>query len=227
MRRHELADAAETYIYDCVDTFDTSRVDVYAEANGEYIQSVGGMSDQRDEVAAVIAKAKERFLGVGAEQYQISETEQAFERSTIGTMLVGMDEELVDQINYACMIDVLICRRLRSGADSQVLGALLSLQHDIGESAYAAVCQAVIVRRHLDRLIELGEYTPRGEGDYVAQLAAECAEAGAQLTPDTPAGLDAIEAAFSRQTLAGEHGDGLDFIAAECARMDDDGAGGQ
>lgn len=202
MRRQELADAAEDYVHDVLETY-APREDVYAEANGEYIReaplTIGASTD------AVIAEAKGRFLGVGAEQYQLSETEQSFERSTIGTMLVGMSEELVDQVNYAVMIDILIGRRLEQYDDSanaaEVDSALIDLQSDLGEMAYAAVCASALMRRHLQVLVEFGEYTPRSESDYVSQLSAECNE---YPTPDTPAGLDEIVAAH---------------------RMDDDGAG--
>jgi hypothetical protein len=70
----------------------------------------------REELAAhaakTIALAQSRFLGVGADQYQISEDEQSFERSSIPTMLRGLREELIDTMNYITMLDILIQRRL-------------------------------------------------------------------------------------------------------------------
>ncbi len=70
----------------------------------------------RDELADyaenTIRMARDRFTGVGAVKYQITPTEQAFERSTIPVMLAGLREELLDQINYIVMTDILIQRSL-------------------------------------------------------------------------------------------------------------------
>lgn len=184
MRRGELANAAEAYIRGALRT---ATADLSRE----------------EALAPVVARARGRLLGVGAEQYQISETEQSFERSTVGTMLVGKIEEQVDDLNYSTMLDILIERRLARGPLSlQVRRALLDLQSDLRDSARLAATSAALMNRHIERLVALGEYERRGEADYVSQLAAECDEAGAAaLDPDAPEGLDAIVAAFERDVL--------------------------
>lgn len=185
MRRDQLADAAEAYI------------DAAVTAAGAPPMLSGAGPD------AIIAKARGRFLGVGAEQYQISETEQSFERSTVGTMLVGLIEELVDHVNYAVMTDILAGRRLDAivgdGVDpGSAYGALYDLRRDLRESAYMALCSAVLMDAHVERLVALGEYERRAEADYASQLAAECEAADAPaLDPETPEGLDAIAAEFA------------------------------
>jgi hypothetical protein len=92
---------------------------------------------RRDELAdyaeQTIRTARDRFTGVGADRYQISENEQSFERESIGTLLTGLREELIDQINYIVMLDIRI---------QQTLAALGALGWDVpqpGEDYVAAV----------------------------------------------------------------------------------------
>jgi hypothetical protein len=173
MRRGELADAAEQYIRSAV-------------IAGAPLEAAAALESE-DFLAPIVDKARERFLGVGAEQYQISETEQSFERSTVGTMLVGKIEEVVDDLNYSTMIDILIERRLadlaeeRTESSLMVASALRELRDDLREAAYLAATSAALMLRHIDRLVAIGEYERRGEADYVSQLAAECDEAGAPM----------------------------------------------
>jgi hypothetical protein len=79
----------------------------------------------RDELADyaenTIRMSRERFTGVGAVKYQITPDEQAFERSSIAVMLAGLREELLDQINYIVMTDILIQRRLAQLAQADEL----------------------------------------------------------------------------------------------------------
>ena len=231
MRRGELANAAEAYI----------RGTVMAGAPLEAAAAL----ESGELLAPIIAKARERFLGVGAAQYQISETEQSFERSTVGTMLVGKIEEQVDDLNYSTMLDILIERRLAAlhnayGREARlVVEALNDLRDDLRDSARLAATSAALMNRHIERLVALGEYERRGEADYASQLAAECDAAGAPmrgslgaaiaeeygrqadellgLTPETPAGLDAILDEFeANEELVGvparEYRAGLAYI---------------
>lgn len=178
MKRGELADCAESYIRD-----------IFGIGVGDAIK-----------IDKVIASARGRFLGVGAEQYQISENEQSFERSTVGTMLVGLDEELVDQINYAVMIDILVDRRLRQLGDSKndrdVRIALALLRDELINVTISAANVSAALDWHVNRLVKFGEYERRPESDYVSQLQAECEATGATtlgLTTDG-AELSALEA---------------------------------
>lgn len=53
-------------------------------------------------VAEVVKEAQARIMGIGAEQYAEGDT-QKFERMTLEGLLVYMEEELLDQINYSVM----------------------------------------------------------------------------------------------------------------------------
>lgn len=203
MRREELADAADQY---------TRRITGFD----------GSHPKTRKAIKPIIESSRGRFLGVGAEQYQISETEQSFERSTIGTMLVGLSEELVDQINYAAMIEILISRRFASGVTHDQHDALSAIRADLKDMTHSAVCAAVLLNRHVEHLIKIGEYERRGESDYVSQLSAECAEANAPMRGASGRSSAEIEAAYDARPTP-DTPDGLDAILA--ARMDDDGAG--
>lgn len=69
----------------------------------------------RDELAShvdsTIAEARQRFLASSV-KYELSPNEQSFERASIGSMLVGLREEILDSINYGVMLDILIQRRI-------------------------------------------------------------------------------------------------------------------
>jgi hypothetical protein len=165
MRREELADAAERYIRCCA-ADDLDR-DYYT-------------AEQLD---AVVKRSRERFLGVGAEQYQISETEQSFERSTIGTMLVGKIEELVDDLNYAVMLDILISREIGEDGERAAVSpaglTLLTLRDSLQSQSQASTFSAASSEWLLDALVVAGVYTPKAGKTYVEQLAVEVAEGGA------------------------------------------------
>lgn len=161
MRREELADAAEAYLREAI--------------KGTWVNGDAECVDP------IVSSVRSRFLGVGADQYQISETEQSFERSTVGTMLVGLIEELIDQINYAAMIDILTTRRLAAlplgGSDA--VYALKTLRRELQAATRDAVDVTSILLACTNDLVNAGEYERRTEGDYIAQLSAEVAESSA------------------------------------------------
>lgn len=55
-----------------------------------------------EEVGKVVAEAQSRITGIGAAQYA-DEDSQKFERITIPELIGMMEEELLDEINYAVM----------------------------------------------------------------------------------------------------------------------------
>lgn len=140
------------------------------------------------EFLSIARAAKARILGAG-KKYQISENEQGFERSTVGTMLVGLQEELLDVINYAAMISLLIGAdldadyyRRKAGAypgldedeETPLRKLLFHLEGQLRDVTSSVEFGAVMMNRRLAELIDLGQYTPR-DGSYEEQLAAEIA----------------------------------------------------
>lgn len=55
-----------------------------------------------EEVKKIVVEAQNRITGVGAEQYARNDM-QKFETMTMRELLIYMEEELLDQINYAVM----------------------------------------------------------------------------------------------------------------------------
>lgn len=169
MRREELASSAVAYITDAVVGSDFGA----------------GTTEIRERLAPFLALAASRFLGVGAEQYQISETEQSFERASIGTMLVGAIEEVVDLANYAAMLDILIGRELAAIETGDVSNAddgngtlavvLEDLRADLRTASAFSASSGVMLNVYIEKLVSLGVYA-MPTGDYVSTLDAEVRE---------------------------------------------------
>lgn len=158
------------------------------------------------EFLCIADAAAARILGAG-KKYEISENEQGFERSTVGTMLVGLREELLDVINYAAMISLLIGAQLDAEHYRREAGEYSDLAEDretplhkllfhldgqLRDVTGAAEFGAVMLNRRLAELVALGQHTPR-DGSYEEQLAAEvaatptcpdCGEAVCELGPE-------------------------------------------
>lgn len=63
------------------------------------------ISDQlADRVDAVVKEAQARILGPGAAQYETAPDRQMFEDDTLDNLITAMQEEVLDQINYAVML---------------------------------------------------------------------------------------------------------------------------
>lgn len=146
MNRNELADSVNALVERSM------PVDVPGDA--EYI-------------AATVEACRGRFLGTGT-KYQISEDEQSFERSSIGTMLKGKREELQDGVNYAVMLDVL-AERNNDDLDADFILRLRQYCETV-------TCLLVDFDRELQEmlaaLVTAGKYVETS-GEYVETLAAE------------------------------------------------------
>lgn len=118
-------------------------------------------------IAATVEACRGRFLGTGT-KYQISEDEQSFERSSIGTMLKGKREELQDGVNYAVMLDVL-AERNNDDLDEDFILRLRQYCETV-------TCLLVDFDRELQEmtahLVTLGKYIV-SDAEYVDTLAAE------------------------------------------------------
>lgn len=142
MNRFELADSVNKLVERSM------PVDVPGDA--EYIE-------------ATVKACRARFLGTGR-KYMISENEQSFERSSVGTMIKGMREELEDGVNYAVMLDILNQRNGEGLDDDFVLR--------LRQYCETVTCLLVDFDRELqEMLVDLG-YVDDG-AEYVDTLAGE------------------------------------------------------
>jgi hypothetical protein len=74
-------------------------------------------------VKDIIEKAQSRILGIGSEQYSLEENRnQKFEEYSINKMFEQFEEEILDVINYAVMLNLKLAslqERVRSVDDQQ------------------------------------------------------------------------------------------------------------
>lgn len=130
----------------------------------DYALKVGGPSGgQRIDR---ISEACAGRIREAASKYALSPDEQGFERATVGTMIVGLQEEVLDLINYAAMIQVLIDRS--SWPEGHQM-----LSMDLFSVAGQAARGAANLEDHLKSLVTAGLYTPRTEGTYEGMLREE------------------------------------------------------
>ena len=71
-----------------------------------------GMSslELADHVQALAGKARERILGVGMRQYDDGIAGQRFESYTVDRLLMELQDELIDVINYTSMLSIMVER---------------------------------------------------------------------------------------------------------------------
>lgn len=104
MKSIELADRVEETILKATEPGRT--VDVYALVGDEYIEGwVRKISNREQDT---IDEARSRIMGVGRDQYEDSDTVQKFEQRSIIDILGELRAEIIDQINWAVMLDIRI-----------------------------------------------------------------------------------------------------------------------
>lgn len=59
-----------------------------------------------DVLVQIIDASTDRFLGVGAEQYENPDGTQSFESESVNRLVDGLYEEVIDKINYLVMIGI-------------------------------------------------------------------------------------------------------------------------
>lgn len=71
-----------------------------------------------DRVEETIREARSRIVGVGQDQYSLEGDEvQRFERRSLAELITELRAEVIDQINWAVMMDVMLQRRLEQLAE--------------------------------------------------------------------------------------------------------------
>lgn len=95
-----------------------------------------------EESGEIGEKAAARILGVGDEQYSEGET-QKFETMSLDDLFQYLDEELLDQINYAVMLQI----RLQGEADITRLGRYSRLMYALDDLINNAQHHIITTRR--------------------------------------------------------------------------------
>lgn len=137
-----------------------------------------------------VAEACAGRIREAAAKYQVAPDVQGFELATVGTMLAGLREEVLDQINYLAMVEELVRRLL--GSEEAVPGEDLygSLVEDLRSQTSRAVEAAALMDAYVDEMVRLGLYERRPEGQYEDMLRAEQVEASIAAQGLSPAGLN-------------------------------------
>lgn len=77
-------------------------------------------SELAEHVMLLCEKAQERVLGVGADQYDDGIAGQRFESYTVDELLKEMQDELIDVINYAAMLSIMVERAVTDATRERV-----------------------------------------------------------------------------------------------------------
>lgn len=107
----------------------------------------------------------ERIIA-SAGKYEVDEDTQAFELSTVGTMAIGLREELLDVVNYCAMI-----QHLTERGDPTYTEKLMGIY--CNTIARDAVSSLLLIQGRLDSMIRKGEFTPNPGKTYVDQLSVD------------------------------------------------------
>ncbi len=117
-------------------------------------------------VNEVVKLAQTRIEGVGQQQYEESKDRQKFESMSIPDLLEYMEEELLDQINYAVMNFMRIhnvkleIEKLLTGLEnlglgkSGVIGDIKAGEHYQRQVGYNQVKQVSWLRQHAEEVKE-------------------------------------------------------------------------